>query len=329
MVIVSPSNQRPVQEQFESWNHAVSETFSSVSCERAGVLNAAFDGRLECSRLGGMHLAQVQSTPLDVYRRKTHIAEVCDDYYLVKFQVEGRGIFSQRGREATLMPGDFVLASTVDPYELHFPQSYRQAVLAIPQTILKGQLRDPEQYLGQRMASDQGFNGMLSQFVLSLLQRIESFEPSLAQRLEANILDLLVTSLSSSIPPQQRLDRDLRVEHIFRVKSFIYKHLKDPTLTPDMIACAQGISTRYLHMLFKPEGLSVGRYIQQQRLQGCKSCLENPEMNSFSATEIAFRWGFNDASHFGRCFKVRFAVTPGQYRKHSQQSVALGGVGQG
>jgi AraC-like DNA-binding protein len=62
----------------------------------------------------------------------------------------------------------------------------------------------------------------------------------------------------------------------------------------------------------------VGRYIQLQRLEGCKGNLENPEMNSFSATEIAFRWGFNDASHFGRCFKAQYGVTPSQYRKRAQ-----------
>ena len=238
-----------------------------------------------------------------------------DDYYLVKFQVEGVGVFSQLGREAVLMPGDFVLASTVEPYELHFPQHYRQAVLAIPQNVLNDQLADPEQYLGRHMASGQGTNGLCSQFVMSLLQSIDSFETGLVQRLEANMLDLLVTSLTYSTPTAQRMDRELRGEHIYRVKSFINKHLKDARLSPEMIAQAQGISTRYLHMLFKPEGVSVGRYIQQQRLQGCKASLQNPELSALTATEIAYHWGFNDASHFGRCFKAMFGVSPGQYRK--------------
>ncbi|NIB40908.1 helix-turn-helix domain-containing protein [Pseudomaricurvus alkylphenolicus] len=317
MVISSPSSKMPAKEQFDSFLSAVNDTFSPVTCERAGGSVESFGGHLEASRLESMHLAQVHSAPIDVFRRKAHIAEVSDDFYLVKFQVEGQGFFSQRGREAELVPGDFVLASTTEPYELHFPKHYRQAVLAIPHSILNQQLRNPEQYLGQRMAADQGSNGLLSQFVLSLLQRIDGFEPALAQRLEANILDLLVTSLSFSTPTQ-RLERDSRVEHIYRVKNFIYKHLADPQLTPDMIAQSQGISTRYLHMLFKPEGLSVGRYIQLQRLEGCKGNLENPEMNSFSATEIAFRWGFNDASHFGRCFKAQYGVTPSQYRKRAQ-----------
>lgn len=317
MVITSPSNQISVPEQFESWNQAVCKTFSPVDCEMAGELSVDFGGFLEASTLETMHLAQVRSAPLNVYRRKAHIREMSDGFYLVKFQLEGEGVFRQRGREATLLPGDFVLASTTEPYELHFPEQYGQAVLAIPHNILQDQLLDPEQYLGQRMAADQGSNGLLSQFVCSLLKRIDSFDPALLQRLEANILDLLVTSLSFNTPQSQRLDRSPRVEYIYRVKNFIYKHLKDPQLSPDMIAQAQGISTRYLHMLFKPEETSVGRYIQLQRLEGCKNCLENPEMIAFTATEIAFQWGFNDASHFGRCFKAQFGTSPSQHRKNS------------
>ncbi len=318
MLITSTSAQLPAREQFDCWNQAVCDTFSALSCESSEALTGHFNGRLEASRLENIRLAQVQSAPLDVYRRKSHIAETDNDFYLVKFQIEGQGYFAQCGREATLTPGDFVLGSTTEPYELHFPHRYRQAVLAIPHHILQDQIRHPECFLGQRMAADQGTNGLLSQFVISLVQRIDSLEPSLVQRLEANILDLLVTSLSYSQPQQQRIERDSRVEHIYRVKNFIYKHLHDPQLTPDMIAHSQGISTRYLHMLFKPEGVSVGRYIQLQRLEGCKNNLENPEMNSFSATEIAFRWGFNDASHFGRCFKAQYNMTPSQYRKHAQ-----------
>ncbi len=318
MVIARPSNQLSVGDQFETWNHAVCKTFSPVACEMANGLSADFGGFLAANRLETMHLAQVKSAPLDVYRRKSHIAMESDDFYLVKFQVEGTGIFSQRDREATLMPGDFVLASTTEPYQLKFPKHYGQAVLAIPHHILQDQLRDPEQYLGQRMAADQGSNGLLSQLVLSLLQRIDSFDTALLQRLEANILDLLVTSLSFNVAAPQRLDRSPRDEYMYRVKNFIYKNLTDPKLSPDMIALAHGISTRYLHMLFQPEDISLGRYIQMQRLEACRNCLEDSEMNSFSATEIAFRWGFNDASHFGRCFKAQFGDSPSQYRKRTQ-----------
>jgi len=321
MIIASPSSQVSVLDQFESWNQAVCQAFSPVDCEMAGKLSSDFGGYLETSSLETMHLAQVQSAPLNVYRRKTHIGKVSDDFYLVKFQIEGAGIFSQRGREANLLPGDFVLASATEPYELQFPAHYGQAILAIPHHVLQAQLRDPEQYLGQRMAANQGSNGLLSQFVFSLLKRIDDFDPALLQRLEANILDLLVTSLSFNTPQSQRLDRSPRVEYIYRVKNFIYKHLKDPQLSPDMIAQAQGISTRYLHMLFKPEDTSVGRYIQLQRLEGCRNCLENPEMNAFTATEIAFQWGFNDASHFGRCFKAQFGISPSQHRKNAQFSL--------
>ena len=42
--------------------------------------------------------------------------------------------------------------------------------------------------------------------------------------------------------------------------------------------------------------------------------LANERLAQLSVTEIAFRNGFNDPSHFSRAFRDRFGTTPGGYR---------------
>jgi AraC-like DNA-binding protein len=32
-------------------------------------------------------------------------------------------------------------------------------------------------------------------------------------------------------------------------------------------------------------------------------------------SEIAYRWGFNDLSHFNRSFRAHFAMTPREWRR--------------
>ena len=38
-----------------------------------------------------------------------------------------------------------------------------------------------------------------------------------------------------------------------------------------------------------------------------------------SISDVAFRWGFNDAGHFSRAFKDQFGVTPREYRQDNPQ----------
>jgi AraC family transcriptional regulator, positive regulator of tynA and feaB len=207
-----------------------------------------------------------------------------------------------------------VICSTSEPYTLRFPSSYREAVLAVPHERLRERVRHPEAWLGQRMAAEAPVNGLLSQFVSSLSERLEQLEPAVTQRLEANVLDLLVTALQFS-PESRASADDLAGQHLCRVRGYIHRNLADPRLSPQQVAQAEGISTRYLHMLFRRcQGESVSRYIQLQRLEACRRALECPESDSLSVTDIAFGWGFNDSSHFHRLFKAVYGQTPRAWR---------------
>lgn len=317
MLIDLSSEQIPQRERIDTLYQTVSQAFCPMDCECPETSPAEFQSHIKSSQLENFGLAQVQTSPLTIYRKPSHIAVTTDDYYLVKFQLQGQGVFIQCGQQALLKPGDFVLCSTSDPYELQLSDANLQAVLTIPRTTLDELISAPEQYVGRRMAANVGANGLLNQFVSSVLSRIDHFESALSRRIEANILDLLVTSLSFGGQPVQRAARSSKVEHLYRIKRLINQHLENPQLTPAWIAEKQGISTRYLHMLFKDEPTSVSRCIQRQRLDACKRCLSTPEMNGLSIVQIAYRWGFSDAAHFNRCFKALNGVTPRAYRKAS------------
>lgn len=273
-----------------------------------------FAAELSHTPLDRIKLACVASNALTVHRRKQDITDISDALYLVKFQLKGESVLQQCGREAHLKPGDFALCSTTEPYQLHLPSGYQQAVLAIPQSTLQELLKSPDDYLGIRMGSEFPTHGLLSQFLFSVVQRLDLLAPAVVKRLETNILDLLITSLEA-MPGTDSAPQDNAVqEHLRRIKRFIAMHLQDSRLSPEFIANAEGISKRYLHMLFKEEGISVSRYIQQQRLEACRRTLASDSMQHLSTTDIALEWGFGDLSHFHRCFKAQYSVTPRQYR---------------
>ncbi|MEP1593778.1 MAG: helix-turn-helix domain-containing protein, partial [Halieaceae bacterium] len=204
-----------------------------------------------------------------------------------------------------------------EPYELHFRESYSQVVLAVPQTMLEEYVTQPQRHLGVRMRAADGANGLFSQFVANIGARLENMDGVLAQRLEANVIDLLCTTLGYAADTQKHdaLSSGLKDEYLSRIKAYIRNHLAEDSLTPAVLAARHDISTRYLHMLFADSGESVSRFIQRLRLEACESAFREPAFDSYSVSEIAFRFGFNDASHFSRVFKQQYGETPARFRK--------------
>ena len=300
------------------FNDVVSRTFCPMSCTSLSeeLESVPFMGALDYTLLNRIQLARINSGAVIVDRSKKDIAKVSGDaYYLVKFQLFGEGIVKQYGREAHLNPGDFVLCSSSEPYKLHFPNDYQQAVICIPQPFLREMFQSPDDYLGIKMDREVPIHGILSQFVNSLAQRINLLESATVKRLESNIMDLLITSLQTE---ESKLSHPIPVnaasKHLHHIKRFISLQLTDRRLSPEFIAQAEGISKRYLHKLFMDENISVSRYIQIQRLEKCRRQLRNPTKRHLSTTEIALDCGFGDISHFHRCFKATYQITPRQFR---------------
>jgi AraC-like DNA-binding protein len=75
------------------------------------------------------------------------------------------------------------------------------------------------------------------------------------------------------------------------------------------------MTPRYLHHLFSTESETVARYILRRRLEECSRALALSAQGSRTVTAIAFDYGFNSPTHFGRVFRARYGITPREYRQ--------------
>ncbi|WP_261953513.1 AraC family transcriptional regulator [Streptomyces nigrescens] len=98
------------------------------------------------------------------------------------------------------------------------------------------------------------------------------------------------------------------------IKTYVEHHLHDADLSPASLAAAHHISLRYLHHLFQRDGLTVGGFLRERRLEHCRADLSDPAQSQRGAGQIARRWGFRDPAVFNRTFKSAYGVTPGAYR---------------
>ncbi|MER5201287.1 helix-turn-helix transcriptional regulator [Streptomyces sp. NPDC002755] len=73
-------------------------------------------------------------------------------------------------------------------------------------------------------------------------------------------------------------------------------------------------SPRHLHKLFESEDVTVRRWIQRRRLEGCRRELARCDAAARSVTAVAHRWGFTSAAHFSRAFRAAYGMAPSGWR---------------
>ncbi|MFD5467564.1 helix-turn-helix domain-containing protein [Kitasatospora sp. NPDC127059] len=71
---------------------------------------------------------------------------------------------------------------------------------------------------------------------------------------------------------------------------------------------------RYLHKLFRYEGMTAARWIQRQRLDMCRRDLARRAAGRATVAAVAGRWGFVSASHVSRAFRAAYSVSPREWR---------------
>src|SRR5690606_5670277 len=100
-----------------------------------------------------------------------------------------------------------------------------------------------------------------------------------------------------------------------RALEFIEMNLFTSGLTAEEVAQDQHISRRRLDQLMQEAiGRTIASHLWGRRMEQASADLRDPRKSSLSISQIAFANGFEDAAHFTRAFRRRYAVTPGQWR---------------
>ncbi len=302
--------------KIEFWNDTACASFTPVVSDPSDLRN--FSGRLTRTRLGEISLAEVYSDAQIVRHSRSHVARSRAAMFFVHMMLEGESVSRQDGREARLGPGDFTLCDTTRAYEIRFEKANRMFVVGIPETLLRRHVACPESVVAIPMPGSSGLSGLLSHFLQNFWNCCrDELDPGAAPRITRAILDLLASAYTSL--PQAQPDRSsLAMAHRIRIVNFIEAHLGDPDLTPMRVAQACRMTPRYLHHLFSQESETVARYILRRRLEECSRALTIPSQSGRTVTAIAFDYGFNSPTHFGRVFRERFGATPREYRQHNE-----------
>jgi AraC-like DNA-binding protein len=100
------------------------------------------------------------------------------------------------------------------------------------------------------------------------------------------------------------------------VQQWIEAHVADPDLSLEKVAAANGMSLRYLHVLFEGCEMSVSEWIWNRRLQLAYDGLTRGDGRSI--TSVAFDHGFNSSAHFSTVFRRKYGVSPREIARSRQ-----------
>jgi AraC-like DNA-binding protein len=211
------------------------------------------------------------------------------------------------------VPGDLVVYENSRPFTWTFTEPWAAAVLSIPSDAVR--LTDGERRAmsARRLSERDGLPGVVSRFVLDLTRHASEIPDAQSERVLAQASDLTISLLAT---PANTEYADARHRTTLeRIKMHIATNLRDPALTPDEIAAAVNISTRYLHKLFEGEHETVALYLRGQRLERVRSDLLDPRLSRRSIVTIAHGCGFGDISGFNRVFKAAYGINPSDLRR--------------
>ena len=294
------------------WQDIVCDVYVGLDC--ASSLGSDFCGAVTRTPLGRAACSEVSSRQQRVYRTPARISRSHEEYFLIALGKHGTGGVVQDGRETVIHAGEFAIYDTTRPYELQFDDAFTQVILQVPRDMLQRRITGTEALTAISFGCGGPLAKLAHDFVYQLCQSANRIAPEQATRLSEQAVDLVAMALAERLPAQPAASTH-RAALLYRLKAHIRAHLADPALSLAETAAALGISPRYVNDLLSDEDTSFQRHVLKERLSQCARDLASPMLAQRQIGEIAFAWGFNDLSHFGRVFREHYGASPREWRQ--------------
>lgn len=293
---------------FEEWSDSILSNCGHYHSKPVRNVHSSV-GDFRLRRRHDVDIAEMKCESGRIDRIDRHRADIRRDdreYLFLLLWQSGGACITHNGREEMLTPGDSLLMDSTRPAELLF-QGNQAAFVSVhlPRAL----------YLEGR--SHQPATG----------RRVERSHP-----LRASLINLLSDGGAADAPTDYLFDfvalmfrmedpdgdagrfRD-RLGRFRFISDTIDRHVMDPDFSIEQLAGLVHMSRRQLQRDFSDNGTTFTRFLSERRMRLVASHLRRAaHMNKRVAiSELAYRSGFSDLSHFNRGFRKSFGMSPGSY----------------
>ncbi|HVB85262.1 MAG TPA: helix-turn-helix domain-containing protein [Candidatus Dormibacteraeota bacterium] len=297
-------------ERRDFWQSGGSSLFGPLQLEQQG--RESFDANLSYTRFGDLIFCRLAARVSHSAIRTNSVA-IGDHRPFLKavLQTKGRSVIAQGGRTTPLLPGEWTVYDAGEPYSVTLTAGGEFSLILMPREKVVTRGFDLRSLVLRPLSARRGFGKLIWNLVDNTIDQIPELQQHSSDVAEI-VAQMFRIALFDSFEGRglQNSSEALRQ----RVKLYVSAHLGDPEFSLARLAELTHCSKRYLHMIFRAEGVSICGYILKSRLDRCRTELLNPASAHRSITDIAYSWGFNNSNHFSRCFKREFGVAPRELR---------------
>ncbi|SDU48148.1 helix-turn-helix domain-containing protein [Stappia sp. ES.058] len=296
----------------DRWQKVVSEAYFPLDTECRN--RADFFGEMDRWSLGVVGLSRIRCDGVLYRRRRRHFLDETESSLLIAIPENEEVQFSQNQRLTSCKPGGFIVERSDAPYEYWHERRNVQFVLKVPSASVRARIGPSERLGGLAFDARQGVASYFLSSLRAAISHIDQLDDAAREAAGNHLLEMLCLAIRSDNRVLDSNISSIRAAHLHRAEQFIRENLKNPELSPKMVAEACGISLRYLQQLLSESDQSINGYIRERRLNRCNEDLRAGGHGT-TVAEIAYRWGFADQAQFSKHYKAKFNCTPTQTRK--------------
>jgi len=236
-----------------------------------------------------------------------------EDTICLMMKTGGHMSVTQGRREGVPQVGDGVLLVYREPARLQLVDTTYVSV-RVPFTAISMLAKNVEAAAALRIPRDIEALSLLRAYVANLPKRIA--DPQLGRLSATHIYDLISLAIGATEEGREiAKERGVRAARLEAIKTDL---IQNAAINLDQLAMRQGISPRYIQMLFETTGTTFSEFALERRLDAARRMLASPRYATWSVTAIALEAGFGDISYFNRCFKRHYLMTPSEFRAQTK-----------
>lgn len=249
-----------------------------------------------------------------------------NDFVMVWMNSPGTIIGTHVGREFVIGDGAATLFSCADRFSGGNSGKVRHMTLKLQRSLFLPLIRDPEGVLARKIPTGSDAFRLLKQYLGILRADLEPKSAELESKMATHIADLVALAIGTARDETEMAsNRGLRAARLDGARRLILENLSDQNFSVADVALAQGVTPRYVQMLFEGEGTTFSSYLLERRLACAHRRLSDPSQADRQIGMIALDAGFGDLSYFNRAFRRAYGETPSDVRYRALRVDPLGG----
>ncbi len=313
------TDELPEKDRLAIWTEVFGRGLIKVDFE--AIPDAPFSQTATVRGLPGLSMISGVGGGYRASRMGSLIAEGSDDFFL-QIHLQGAGQLSQLGRDAVAGSGEAVLLSGEDASSARMPGPVKYITIGVPRQALRERIPDPEALFLKPIPKHSEALRLLTGYLSLLDGTGAQLAPDTGSAFVTHVHDLCALVLAPARRTVEHAREGLRAARLHAIKRDILAYLGDVGLTLSAVAARQGISPRYVRMLFEPEDTTFSEFLLSERLARAYRILSDARYAGTPVSAIGYEAGFADLSYFNRCFRTRYGLTPSDVRAAARRENA-------